>query len=80
MLESLLDRDDLDPATRCRLLDAFVSEMAGEDDPRVADVGAEAIAIARQLGDDHLLAFALATGIKATHVDGRTELSRRARR
>jgi hypothetical protein len=73
-LESLLDRDDLDLATRCRLLDAFVSEMAGEDDPRVAAFGAEAITIARQLGDGHLLAFALATGIKSTHVEGRTEL------
>jgi len=74
VLESLLERSDLDLATRCRLLDAFVSELAGEDDPRVAAFGAEAVAIARQLGDDHLLAFALATGIKATHVDGRTEL------
>lgn len=74
VLESLLDREDLDRATRCRLLDAFVSEMAGEDDPRVAAFGAEAIRIARQLDDEHLLAFALATGIKATHVDGQTEL------
>jgi hypothetical protein len=74
VLESLLDRPDLDPATRCRLLDAFVTELAGEDDPRVVEFGAEAVAIARQVGDDHLLAFALATGIKATHVDGRTKL------
>jgi DNA-binding SARP family transcriptional activator len=71
-IEGLLSRADPDPATRCRLLDAFVSELAGEDDPRIAAAGEEAITIARALGDGHLLAFALATGIKATHVDAET--------
>jgi tetratricopeptide (TPR) repeat protein len=72
LLETLLDRADLGPETRVRLLDAFVAELAGEDDPRVAAAGAEAVALARERGDEHLLAFALATGIKATHVDGAT--------
>ncbi len=73
LLEALLDRPGLAAETRVRLLDALVAELAGEDDPRVAAAGAEAVALARRLGDDHLLAFALATGIRATHVDGATE-------
>lgn len=72
LLESLLARPNLPPATRVRLLDAFVAELAGEDDPRVPAASTEAVALARAAGDDHLLAFALATGIKATHVDGLT--------
>jgi DNA-binding SARP family transcriptional activator len=76
-LEGLLRRADLGAETRCRLLDALVSELAGEDDPRVSAAAVEAIAIARDLGDEHLLALALATGIKATHVDSAVEQRRR---
>ncbi len=72
LLETLLDRPGMAAETRVRLLDALVAELAGEDDPRVATAGAEAVALARELGDGHLLALALSTGIKATHVDGAT--------
>ena len=34
-LEGLLDRADLAPEARCRLLDVLVSELTGGDDPRV---------------------------------------------
>lgn len=76
-LETLLARDDLDMADRVRLLDALVSEIAGENDPRVAAAGLEAVEIARLLDDPPLLAFALGCGIKASHVDGRTEVRRK---
>ena len=72
LLEELLDRPALSAASRVRLLDAFVAELAGEDDPRVVAASEEAVRLARELGDRHLLAFALATAIKATHVDGAT--------
>ncbi|MDP9819080.1 ATP-binding protein [Spirilliplanes yamanashiensis] len=72
-LEQLLARDDLGAEVRCRLLDAFVSELTGEDDPRVRAAGAEAVALARTVGDPRLLAFTLATGIKATQVDGQID-------
>ena len=72
-LETLLARADLGAETRIRLLDALVSEVAGEDDPRIITAGDEAIALARTLDDPRLLAVALATGIKATHVDTLTD-------
>jgi tetratricopeptide (TPR) repeat protein len=72
-IEALLARTDLDTETRIRLLDALVSELAGEDGRRVITAGEEAIALARTRGNPRLLAFALATGIKATHVDTLTE-------
>ena len=43
----LLRRDDLDPATRCRLLAALVTELAGEGDPRAAQAATEAVGLAR---------------------------------
>ena len=72
-LEGLLVRTDLSTETRIRLLDALVAELAGEDDPRIQAAAEEAITLARALADPRMLAFALATGIKATHVDTLTE-------
>jgi hypothetical protein len=72
-LETLLRRTDLTPEIRCRLLSALVSELAGEDDPRVAAAGEEAVALARASGDPLVLASGLATGIAGTHLDTRTD-------
>ncbi len=69
-LEGLLDRADLAPEARCRLLDVLVSELTGGDDPRVVAAAEEALAIARSLDDPDLLASGLAAVIKATHADG----------
>ncbi|MEV6927235.1 BTAD domain-containing putative transcriptional regulator [Dactylosporangium sp. NPDC051485] len=59
LLTRLLRRDDLADADRCRLLDALISELAGEGDPRAAAAGAEALEIARRVGDPGLLALGL---------------------
>ena len=75
-LERQLERNDLDQATRCRLLAALVAELAGEDDPRPARAAAEAEAIARRLGDPDLLALALTAG--TTVVNYEREPERRA--
>ncbi|WP_422771084.1 BTAD domain-containing putative transcriptional regulator [Plantactinospora sp. WMMC1484] len=64
VLERLLDRDDLDPETRCRLLNVFATELDGEDDPRVAGAAEEALAIARRVGDPRLLAATLVVAAK----------------
>jgi hypothetical protein len=58
-LTRLLNRDDLEPAIRCRLLAALVTELAGEGDPRAARAATEAVEIATRLGDPALLALAL---------------------
>ncbi|MEV6491881.1 BTAD domain-containing putative transcriptional regulator, partial [Actinoplanes sp. NPDC051633] len=72
-LTSLLKRTDLDAETRIRLLDSLVAELAGEDDPRILAAADEAIELARAAGDPQVLAFALATGVKATQVDALTD-------
>jgi DNA-binding SARP family transcriptional activator len=72
-LDGLLRRGDLTPEARCRLLAALVSELSGEDDPRVAAAGEEAVALARVVGDPLLLAFALSAGLTATHLDALTD-------
>jgi DNA-binding SARP family transcriptional activator/tetratricopeptide (TPR) repeat protein len=59
MLVRLLRRPDLDPVSRCRLLDALVVELAGEGDPRAAAAAREAVVLARGVGDPGLLALAL---------------------
>jgi DNA-binding SARP family transcriptional activator len=59
LLVRLLGRPDLDPSARCRLLDALVVELAGEDDPRAAEAAREAVGLARGVGDPGLLALAL---------------------
>ncbi|MFI5911105.1 BTAD domain-containing putative transcriptional regulator [Dactylosporangium sp. NPDC051541] len=60
VLTRLLRRDDLDPADRCRLLDALTNELDGEGDERGVAAGREALAIARGLDDPWLLALGLA--------------------
>ncbi|WP_035981350.1 AAA family ATPase, partial [Kitasatospora sp. MBT63] len=59
-LTALLRRTDLPPVTRCRLLDALTYELdcTGTSEGRAA--GAEAVALARAVGDPRLLARALA--------------------
>jgi tetratricopeptide (TPR) repeat protein len=59
LLVRLLERDDLEPVVRCRLLDALTAELEGEDDPRAAAAGHESLALARTLDDPALLAMAL---------------------
>jgi DNA-binding SARP family transcriptional activator len=58
-LERLLRRVDLEPATRCRLLASYVTELAGEGDPRAGAAAEEAVRLARRAGDPALLALAL---------------------
>ncbi|MET8653661.1 BTAD domain-containing putative transcriptional regulator [Nocardia aurea] len=58
-IEEGLRYPDLPPDDRCRLLVALVDELAGEANERAADAAAEAEALARELGDDTLLAPAL---------------------
>ncbi|MFJ1751480.1 BTAD domain-containing putative transcriptional regulator [Kitasatospora sp. NPDC088134] len=59
-LTRLLRRPDLPPATRCRLLDALTQELDCAGSPDALDAGAEAVAIARAVGDPRLLCLALA--------------------
>jgi len=72
-LERQLERDDMDRATRCRLLAALVHELAGENDPRPARAAAEAEAIARRLGDPGLLALALTAGTMVVNYEREPE-------
>ncbi len=58
-LRSLLRRTDLEPATRCRLLATLVTELSGEGDPRATAAAAEAVDLARGVGDPALLALTL---------------------
>jgi DNA-binding SARP family transcriptional activator len=58
-LERLLRRVDLEPATRCRLLATYVTELAGEGDPWAGPAAREAVGLARDLGDPALLALTL---------------------
>jgi hypothetical protein len=76
-LTRLLRRDDLEPATRCRLLAALVTELAGEGDPRAARAATEAVEIATRLGDPALLAHALSEQAREASWD--REPDRRAR-
>jgi hypothetical protein len=83
-LTRLLHRDDLDPATRCRLLAALVAELAGEGDPRAARAAAEAVEIATRAGDPALLALALSEQAREANwerePDLRASLARRIAR
>jgi DNA-binding SARP family transcriptional activator len=72
-VQDLLDRADLTPEARCRMLDVLVSELVGEDQARVDAAAEEALAIARDVGDPDLLAFGLTTVLKGTHIDLRSE-------
>ncbi|MCZ4117939.1 BTAD domain-containing putative transcriptional regulator [Streptomyces sp. H39-S7] len=60
-LGRLLERPDLEPAVRCRLLDAYCGELSDGQDPRARAAAEEAVEIADRLGDPALRALALAT-------------------
>ncbi|MEV4825630.1 BTAD domain-containing putative transcriptional regulator [Micromonospora sp. NPDC049274] len=64
LLTRLLRADDLDPVTRCRLLDALATELDGEADPRGAAAGREALTISRGLDDPELRALGLAARLR----------------
>ncbi|MEU5781232.1 ATP-binding protein [Micromonospora lupini] len=64
LLARLLRADDLDPVTRCRLLDALATELDGEADPRGAAAGREALTISRGLDDPELRALGLAARLR----------------
>ncbi|MEU9021996.1 BTAD domain-containing putative transcriptional regulator [Actinomadura sp. NPDC048394] len=61
LLSRLLDRDDLAPDVRCRLLDAYAAELAGTGDARGRAAAEEAVEIARNLGDPKLRVLTLFT-------------------
>ena len=72
-LQRLLGRTDLDPATRCRLLDALTLECNCSGEPAGVAAAAEAVVIARAGDDPHLLARALAASARihdAERADG----------
>ncbi|MGV9674942.1 BTAD domain-containing putative transcriptional regulator [Nocardia sp. NPDC003482] len=58
-IEDALRHPGLIPADRCRLLITLVDEIGGEAGEQAARAAAEAEALARELGDDDLLARAL---------------------
>ncbi|MCM2427196.1 BTAD domain-containing putative transcriptional regulator [Streptomyces sp. RKAG337] len=60
-LGRLLELPDLEPAVRCRLLDAYSAELSDGQDPRARAAAEEAVVIADGLGDPMLRALALAT-------------------
>lgn len=65
-LERLLRDAELDPSTRCRLLDTLVAELTGEEanGRQVVLAARELLAIARRTGDPALLAMALTSSAK----------------
>ncbi|MER5257338.1 BTAD domain-containing putative transcriptional regulator [Streptomyces sp. NPDC002855] len=71
-LERLLTRPDLEPAVRCRLLDAYSAELSNTQDARVRAAADEALTLARGLGDPALEALALATLARELDVDRET--------
>ncbi|MEO3786728.1 BTAD domain-containing putative transcriptional regulator [Actinocorallia sp. B10E7] len=61
LLSRLLERDDLVPDVRCRLLDAYAAELSGTGDARARAAAEEAVEIARSLGDPKLRVLTLFT-------------------
>ncbi|MFJ1702785.1 BTAD domain-containing putative transcriptional regulator [Kitasatospora sp. NPDC088346] len=78
-LTALLRRDDLPPVTRCRLLDALTYELDCSGSQGGREAGAEAVRIAREVGDPRLLARALAAQARVHDyehdLDLRTEIA-----
>ena len=58
-LSRLLDLPGLDAAVRCRLLEAFTAELAGEGDPRGLAAANQAVELTGELTDPALRALAL---------------------
>ena len=69
VLTRLLRRTDLSAADRCRLLEALVSELEGEPDPRAEPAGREALALARAADDPELRALGLAARLMTLRYD-----------
>ncbi|WP_214105276.1 BTAD domain-containing putative transcriptional regulator [Acrocarpospora catenulata] len=67
LLARLLRRTDLDPLTRCRLLEMTASELDGEDDPRAEAIVAELAAIAATADDPAIHALNLTVRIRQYH-------------
>ncbi|MER8182150.1 AAA family ATPase [Kitasatospora sp. NPDC094015] len=73
-LTTLLRRTDLPPVTRCRLLDALSYELDCTGSREGRAVGAEAVRIAREVGDPRLLARALAAQARVHDYEAGLEL------
>ncbi|MFJ8041924.1 BTAD domain-containing putative transcriptional regulator [Kitasatospora sp. NPDC096147] len=73
-LNALLARPDLPPATRCHLLDALTYELDCSGSPEGWDAAAEAVAIAREVGEPVLLAHALAAQARVHDYELQIEL------
>ncbi|MFC9293621.1 BTAD domain-containing putative transcriptional regulator [Streptomyces sp. NPDC057011] len=84
LLERLLERTDLEPAVRCRLLGAYAAELSDAKLASVRAAAREALALAEGLGDPVLRAGALATLAKELDADRewpeRAELGRELER
>jgi len=77
LLTRLLDRDDLDPVTRARLLDAYADEQSGDGSPAARVAAEKAVALAEEVGDPALYAHTLA--IVARQLDADLEWRERER-
>ncbi|MER5424209.1 ATP-binding protein [Streptosporangium roseum] len=78
-LSRLLARPDLNPADRCRLLEAYTHELIGEADPTARAAAEEALALSATLGDPRLRASAIAALARDQNdleLPGRAELCR----
>ncbi|WP_155338153.1 BTAD domain-containing putative transcriptional regulator [Acrocarpospora corrugata] len=69
LLARLLRRDDLEPLTRCRLLEMVVAELDGESDPRAGVAVAELAALAETLDDPAAHAISLVAQIRRCHFE-----------
>ncbi|GAA4259138.1 BTAD domain-containing putative transcriptional regulator [Dactylosporangium darangshiense] len=78
LLAGVLRRDDLDPADRCRLLDALIKELGGDADPVAVAAGIEALELARSIGDPELLALGLSARGWTLAYDRAPDVERRA--
>lgn len=74
LLSRLLRRTDLEPVTRCRLLEVFVCELNGEGDPRSATAAREAAELARDLNDPATTALSLTLLIKEADYERESDL------
>ena len=68
-LTRLLQRPTLGPAVRCRLLETFNAELAGEGDPRARAAAEEAVALAAELGEPALRGLALTALTRSRNAD-----------
>jgi hypothetical protein len=78
-LSRLLARPDLNPADRCRLLEAYSHELIGEADPTARAAAEEALALSATLGDPRLRASAIAAVARDQNdveLPGRADLCR----